>query len=169
MLFHDYQVRNHKRGSSVMSEEGRFTLELEQLEGYEFKVKFDWDAVPDVILDEPPPLGKRVGPNASRMLAAAVANCLSASLLYCLAKADVSAESVKTAVTCKVMRNDKGRLRVGGFDVRIQVADTLRHSPRLKRCLGLFEDFCVVTASVREGIPVTVDVTDDGGSSLIEG
>ncbi len=152
-----------------MSEDGRFTLEMEQLEGYEFKVKFDWDKVADLILDEPPPLGKRNGPNASRMLAAAVANCLSASLMYCLAKADVPAESVKTAVTCKINRNDKGRLRVGGFDVRIRVTDALQDTPRLKRCLGLFEDFCIVTASVREGIPVAVEVVGEDGVKLLEG
>ncbi len=152
-----------------MSEEGRFALEMEQLEGYEFKVKFDWDKVADLILDEPPPLGERNGPNASRMLAAAVANCLSASLIYCLAKADVPAESVKTAVTCKINRNEKGRLRIGGFDVRIRMAGELQDTPRLKRCLGLFEDFCVVTASVREGIPVAVEVVDEDGVNLLEG
>ncbi len=152
-----------------MPEEGRFTLHLEQLDDYEFNVKFDWESAPDIVMDEPPPLGNRGGPNASRMLAAAVANCLSASLLFCLAKADVPAESVKTAVTCKLVRNEKGRLRIGGFDVRIEVADALRESSRLKRCLGLFEDFCVVTASVRQGIPVTVDVTDEGGATLLEG
>ena len=152
-----------------MSEEGRFTLEMEQLEGYEFKVKFDWDKVADLVLDEPPPLGERNGPNASRMLAAAVANCLSASLLFCLAKADVPAESVKTAVTCRIHRNEKKRLRVGGFDVSIRVAGELQDSPRLKRCLGLFEDFCIVTASVREGIPVAVEVLNEDGVNLLEG
>ena len=152
-----------------MSEEGRFTLEMEQLEGYEFKVKFDWDQVADLVLDEPPPLGQRGGPNASRMLAAAVGNCLSASLLYCLAKADVPAASVKTAVTCKMIRNDKGRLRVGGFDISIQMGRELQETPRLKRCLDLFEDFCVVTASVRDGIPVAVKVLDQEGVNLLEG
>ena len=152
-----------------MSEEGRFTLHMEQLEGYEFKVKFDWDQVADIVLDEPPPLGQRHGPNASRMLAAAVANCLSASLLYCLAKADVPSESVNTTVTCRVHRNDKGRLRIGGFDVSIRVAGELQASPRLKRCLDLFEDFCVVTASVREGIPVEVKVENEEGQDLLGG
>ena len=152
-----------------MSEEGRFTLEMEQLEGYEFKLKFDWDKVADLVLDEPPPLGQRNGPNASRMLAGAVANCLSASLLYCLTKADVPTGSVKTAVTCKLVRNDKGRLRIGGLDVSINIARELQESPRLKRCLNLFEDFCVVTASVREGIPVTVEVVDADGVNLLEG
>jgi len=150
-----------------MSEAGRFTLELEQLEGYEFKVKFDWDKVPDVLMDEPPPLGGRNGPNASRMLAAAVGNCLSASLLYCLAKADVPSNGVKTSVTCKMIRNEKGRLRVGGMDVRISLAEELGGTTRLKRCLGLFEDFCVVSASVRQGVPIEVDVVDAQGTSLI--
>jgi len=29
---------------------------------------------------------------------------------------------------------------------------------KLERCVELFEDFCIVSESVREGIPITVDV-----------
>ena len=149
-----------------MSEEGRFTLHLEQIEGFEFKLKFDWDNLPDLVLDEPPPLGGRAGPNPSRLLAAAAANCLSASLLFCVAKHEPPAGAMRTAVTCRMVRNDKQRLRVGGMDVRIEVDGPLAEAVRFKRCLDLFEDFCVVTASIRDGIPVAVEVCDPAGNVL---
>lgn len=149
-----------------MPEEGRFTLHLEQLEGYEFKVRFDWDQVPDLIVDEPPPLGGRAGPNPSRLLAVAAANCLSASLLFCVTKGEPPAGAMKTSVTCRMVRNDKQRLRIGGLAVRIEVNDAITDAARFKRCLDLFEDFCVVTASIRDGIAVAVEVCDPAGEVL---
>jgi organic hydroperoxide reductase OsmC/OhrA len=147
-----------------MSEEaGKFTIHLEQEEGYAFRVKFDLNKADDLLLDEPPPLGERNGPNASRLLAAAAANCLSASLMYCLAREDVPANSIKTEATCTMVRNEKKRLRVGRVDVRIMVGETLLESKKLDRCMTLFEDFCVVTASIREGVPVGVTVVDPAG------
>lgn len=150
-----------------MTEEiGKFTIELEQEDDYAFRVKFDLNKAPDIIMDEPPPLGERNGPNASRMLAAAAANCLSASLMFCLAKEDVPARNVHTEVTCTMVRNDKKRLRVGRLDVRITAGDELLASKKLDRCMTLFEDFCVVTASVRDGVPVDVEVVDENGKKL---
>ncbi|QYZ66239.1 MAG: osmotically inducible protein OsmC [Gammaproteobacteria bacterium (ex Lamellibrachia satsuma)] len=149
-----------------MSEVGRFTIHLEQEEGYAFKVKFDLKKAEDILLDEPPPLGERNGPNASRLLAAATANCLSASLMFCLVKDDAPAHSIKAEATCTMVRNEKKRLRVGGIEVKITIDDELAESAKLKRCTDLFEDFCIVTASIREGIPVGVQVVDKEGQLL---
>jgi len=149
-----------------MSEEGRFTIRLEQQERFRINVQFDWKRVPDLLLDEPPPLGGQAGPNASRMLAAAVADCLSASLLYCVFKNDPPPNCLHTEATCILVRNDKKRLRVGGLEVRIVVSEAVTANPRFARCKDLFEDFCVVSASVRQGIPMTVTVADSAGTVL---
>jgi organic hydroperoxide reductase OsmC/OhrA len=149
-----------------MSEEGRFTIHLEQQEGYQINVRFDWKRAADLLTDEPPPLGETNGPNASRLLAAAAANCLSASLLYCLSKDDPPDNSLRAEATCTLVRNDQKRLRIGGLDVKLVIDEALAGSKRFDRCKRLFEDFCVVSASIREGIPIAVSVVDEAGQLL---
>jgi len=149
-----------------MSEDKSFTIELEHVEGYEFNVKFDAAVLADMRVDESPPLGALAGPNPSRMLAVAAANCLSASLLFCLNRDDVPAGALKTEVTCSLERNDRKRLRVGRLGVRIELNEEQSASKKLGRCKELFEDFCVVTASIREGIQVDVEVTNSKGEVI---
>lgn len=149
-----------------MTEERRFTIHLEQQEDYQINVRFDWTEAADILLDEPPPLGKAAGPNASRMLAAATANCLSTSLLFCLAKENAPANSLKTEATCVLVRNEKKRLRIGRMEIKILVNDELKGSDRLDRCKDQFEDFSVVGASIRDGIPISVSVQDADGRVL---
>jgi len=149
-----------------MSEEMKFTIHLQHEEDYDFRVKFDVDKADELLMDEPSPLGNDNGPNAARLVAAAAANCLSASLMFCLAKKDVQASSIHTEVTCTMERNDKNRLRIGRLDVQIRAGNALLESKKLDRCLTLFEDFCVVTASLREGIPVGVEVVNEAGETL---
>ncbi|WP_462321094.1 gamma-glutamylcyclotransferase [Halochromatium sp.] len=152
--------------ASQATEEGRFTIQLEQREGFEINAAFDWKRAADLLMDEPPPLGETNGPNASRLLAAAVGNCLSASLLYCIGKEEPPDQSLRTAVTCVMVRNEKKRLRIGRMEVQMIVAQELAESKRFERCKTLFEDFCVVSASVRAGIPITVSVLDEAGNLL---
>lgn len=147
-------------------EQQTFTLDMEHIQGYEFRLKFDWPDVPDLSLDEPAPLGANAGPNASRLLAASVANCLSASLLFCLNKAHAAPRGLKTAVTGTLARNDKGRLRIEKVDVAITLEESPDAPARLERCTGLFEDYCVVTQSVRRGIPVRVRILNGAGETL---
>ncbi len=149
-----------------MSEEGRFTIHLEQREGFQINVAFDWKRVPDLLMDEPPPLGEQQGPNASRMLAAAAANCLSASLLYCLFKEEPPDNCLRAEATCIMVRNAKKRQRIGRLEVTLIVNEVIHGSPRFARCKDLFEDFCVVSASIRQGIPMHVTIQTQQGEIL---
>lgn len=148
-----------------MSDTQQFSFSLEQQEDFAFLIRFDQD-IPPLLTDEPPPLGKDAGPNPPRLLAASVANCLSASLLFALRKFKNNPGPITTVVTAHLDRNEAKRLRVGSVDVMIQVdapADSLEH---LDRVLDQFEDFCVVTQSVRSGFPVNVSVRDGAGKVL---
>ncbi len=149
-----------------MAGEGTFSLTLKRLENFQFQVHFDWENVAPVLMDEPEPLGARSGPNASRLLGAAVGNCLSASLLFCLQKSQVAVEGMETRVEGEYTRNERGRLRVGTLNVEIQLTLPDPEHPRIQRCLELFEDYCVVTGSVRKAIPVRVRVVDQNGRLL---
>ena len=149
-----------------MPSEGQFTLQLDRRERYEFAVKFDWERVHPLLVDEPEPLGQGNGPNASRLVGAAVGNCLSASLLFCLEKAKQTVKRLHTDVVGTMTRNARGRLRVGKIDVRITLDLAADQPERVTRCFELFEDYCVVTASVRRGIPVSVVIVDPSGREL---
>jgi len=145
----------------------RISVEVAQQEGYEFLVRFNWGEVPDLLMDEPRPLGGRRGPNASRLLAAAVGNCLCASLMYCVAKEKIPPGSVHSTATCRVVRNDAGRLRIGGIEVTLTVSDAIANSPRLRRCLEVYEDYCTLSTSLRNGIPIDVAVVNAAGERLV--
>lgn len=136
-------------------------VHMELDSGYRFRVDFGGGRGV-LVMDEPPPLGEGSGPNASAVLGAAVGNCLSASLLYCLRKAHVDVESVATDVDVTLSRNSRGRLRVSAIRVQLRPAMAPGAEGRVGRCLELFEDFCVVTEAVREGIDVDVTVLADG-------
>lgn len=154
--------------SAGVAEAHSFTLELEQERDYEFRVRFDWAGVPDLKLDEPAPLGHASGPNAARLIAAAVANCLSASLLFCTRKFKQDPGAMRARVTGRMVRNERGRIRIGGLEVEIRLGKAAEDIKFSERCLEQFEDFCVVTESVRSGIPVTVRVVDGADRNVFE-
>ena len=148
-------------GESRKKGEGHeFTIGMDLVRDYCFRVRFDKDHYPELLMDEPPPLGGDSGPSASRVLAAAVGNCLSASLLFCARKARVDVQGVRTDVTVHFTRNERGRLRIGKIDVGIEPLLNAADKYKAQRCLELFEDYCVITQSVRSGIEISVNVSN---------
>jgi len=138
--------------------ERRIALSLESVEDFEFRVRFAEVPYGGLTIDEPLPVGQSKGPDPSRLLAAAVGGCLSASLLFAARKLRLNVQGMHTDVKVEHRRNERGRLRIGKIEVQIAPAIHEPDQTQLKRCLELFEDFCVVTQSVRSGIEVSVNV-----------
>ncbi|WP_329742441.1 OsmC family protein [Dyella sp. A6] len=146
-----------------MSDEQTVELSLDQVSDYEFRVRFDGTSVPDLATDESEPLGHGAGPNPSRLLTAAVANCLCASLLFALRKFKNEPDELSAKARATLQRNEHGRWRVVHITVDLKLGDAAAALEHMDRVMSQFEDFCIVTESVRQGIKVAVNVQDADG------
>jgi len=141
------------------------TVQLEQQEDFRFAIRFG-DGIPPLDADETPPLGKGAGPTPVQLLAAAVGNCLSDSLLFALRKFKQAPEPIRAVVEATVDRNAEKRLRVQRIAVRITLGVSATSLQHLDRALAQFEGFCTVAESVRQGVAVDVEVYDAEGKRL---
>ena len=151
-----------------MSETPETRVVLEQEGPYAFKVRFEGD-IESILTDEPAPLGEDRGPNPSAMLLTAIANCLASSLLFAMRKFKNAPGSIRAEVVARRERNADGRWRIPHADVTIQLSDAADAFEHLPRIIAQFEQFCVVTQSVRDGIDVAVTVKDRDGRVLEAG
>ncbi len=141
-----------------MSGERGFHVSVAREEDFVFKADFGLKGVEDLVMDEPEPMGGETGPNASKVLAAAVGNCLCASLLFCLQRSRVEVRGVEASISGVLARNEEGRWRIKKLNVEVAPDVDEEHAKQLERCVEIFEGFCIVSSSVRQGIPINVTV-----------
>lgn len=147
--------------AGTLSDEKSHHVTVRLVRDYEFVAEFDdIPAAAPLVFDEPPPLGHNAAPSATAVLGAAVGNCLAASFTFCLRKARLEPSELTANVTTHVVRNEKGRFRIRAIDVDIIPGFRKGIEPPLGRCTDLFEEFCTVTASIRRGIRVNVNLKE---------
>ena len=146
-----------------MSENASVTITRQS--GYQFLVDFG-ETLPKLLADEPAPLGQGTGPAPDHMLLAAVANCLSASLLFSLQKFKQDPGALIATATPEVGRNENKRLRIQRIHVQLELGKTAADIEHLDRVLAQFEEFCTVSMSVRQGIAIDIEVRDGAGAVL---
>jgi uncharacterized OsmC-like protein len=140
-------------------------IELSQRQDYRFDIAFGAD-IPGLTSDEPVPLGTGLGPSPVQMLCAAVGNCLSDSLLFAFRKFKQVPDPISCVVTAEIGRNEENRLRVLKMNAQIRMGALASSLEHVDHVLAQFEEFCTVTQSVRQGIPVTIEVFDGAGQQL---
>lgn len=144
----------------------RVEVTLHQQDGYAFRIEFG-HGIDDLLSDEPAPLGEGRGPNPSKLLLASIANCLAASLTFALRKFGNQPGPITARIVGDMGRNAEGRWRIPRARVEITLAEHPGAHQHFERVLSQFEDFCVVTQSVRDGIDVEVEVRDADGRVLL--
>ncbi len=145
--------------------ETRIHVQLRQQQNYQFEIDFG-AGIALLMGDEPAPLGAGQGPSPVQLLAAAVGNCLSDSLLFALRKFKQAPEPIQCDVQAEVGRNAEGRLRVLQIKAVLTLGVPAAALAQLERVLQQFEAFCTVTQSVGQGIPVQIEVLDALGVRL---
>ena len=90
--------------------------------------------------------------------------CLSASLLFAMRKYKNTPGTIRAEVRGTLGRNADGRMRVQHVDVDLHLPDAADSYQQFDRILQQFENFCVVTESVRGGIEVALQVRDGSGN-----
>lgn len=95
-------------------------------------------------------------------------NCLSSSLLFSLRKFKNHSILMRTTADARLLLNAQGRLRMDRIEVDIHLGAPAATIRFLDRALAQFEDFCVVTQSVRTAIPARVRVFDSSGRLLTD-
>ncbi|MHA2392335.1 MAG: OsmC family protein [Promethearchaeota archaeon] len=106
-----------------------------------------------------------LGPNPTRLLALAILGCLSASFIFCLKKRNFKVDDFNAEAEVTVTRNEKNFWRIKKIDVSIVPNMTDPEAlKRAKQCLkpnkdgvSFFEQYCIVTQSVRRGIEVNLN------------
>ncbi len=150
-----------------MSTNGQFKLTISRIENYLFQI--DFGEFGKTLADEPKPLGNGEGPSPAHLLAASVANCLVASLLFAIKKYKGDPGEISAEITGTPERDENNRLRIKALNVCINLHNKTELMPHLDRALEQFEEFCTITQSVRAGIKVNVNVKDQAGTLVHQG
>ncbi|MFX0094320.1 MAG: OsmC family protein, partial [Candidatus Hodarchaeota archaeon] len=147
------------RMMEVLAPMKSFTIKMKKTGPMQFTTTFDKD-FPELLFDEPVGSGGADKyPNASRILTAAVTNCLCASFTFCAMKSKIPVKEIEAQATCTTDRGDEGYWRIQKIEVKIiPTFGSDAPEKRKERCLDIFQNYCVVSASVKKGIDIKVDV-----------
>ncbi len=139
-----------------------YELSLTRINNFKFIVDFGKETIPNLLMDEDKavPGGEELGPTASMLIAAAVGNCLSASLTFCMMKKRAEIKDLKTKVKLIRQRNEEGFWRIKKIEVKLNPVLNIpeEDKQKLDQCLKIFRNYCIASTSIEEGIPIDITV-----------
>ena len=102
---------------------------------------------------------EKLGPSPTKLLGLSVLGCLAASFSFCLQKSDFSLSGLNGSAEVTIVRNNKGFWRVNKIDIKmIPQIDTPEMRKRVDQCTKFFEQYCIISESLRTGFEVNVNL-----------
>lgn len=133
---------------------------LKQVEEMVFKGELGSFKIDNLYIDERNvEKAEKIGTSPTKLLALSVLGCLAASFSFCLQKKNFSLSELEGRAQVTISRNDKGFWRVKKIDVEmIPQINTPEMRKRADQCAEFFEQYCIITESLRNGFQVNVNL-----------
>ena len=116
----------------------------------------------DFNVDEPVSFhGTDLGPSAVEYLLIGIGGCLGTTFIYCLQKKNIELEVFEVVVDGTLSHTGpKMLLRLVNVDVDLKFTPKEANSDvEINRCMKEFTEYCIVTNSIANGLPINVNCT----------
>jgi len=101
----------------------------------------------------------KIGPNPTSLLALSVLSCLAASFTFCLKKKGFTLKDLNGKAEVVIRRNEKGFWRIKSIYINITPKiDDPNMLKRADKCMKFFEQYCIISESLRDGMEVNVKI-----------
>ena len=101
----------------------------------------------------------KIGPNPSKLLGLSVLGCLAASFAFCLQKKNYTLSDLDGKAEIISKRNEKGFWRLKKINIKLNPKiDNPEMRKRADQCMKFFEQYCIISESVRNGIDLDVKI-----------
>ena len=116
----------------------------------------------DLHLDEPESFhGTDLGPSPVEYLLIGIGGCLGSTFAYCLQKQDVEIDALEVIVDGQLKHSGpKMSLKLVNIEAELLVtAKDGGSSGKIEQCIKTFLDYCIVSNSITQGVPLDVKVS----------
>ncbi|MFX0028358.1 MAG: OsmC family protein [Candidatus Hermodarchaeota archaeon] len=141
-----------------MSIELKTRVGLKQTEEMIFRCELGNLKIENLFIDEKnEKVEEKLGPSPAKLLGLSVLGCLAASFSFCLQKGGFSLPGLNGIAEVTIARNNKGFWRVNKIDIEmVPQIDTPEMRKRVNQCARFFEQYCIISESLRKGFEVNV-------------
>ncbi len=143
---------------SALKSETKVTLEW--IEGEDLEIKFNSELMNDVTIKRKGVPSEKMGGEARKLLAAALAECMCSTLYFLLKWAKVDFSVLRAEAVPVTSKDEKGRLYVDRIDlmINLEIKGDQDDLKRLSRVENLFKRGCLMSRSIKKGIEINYKI-----------